>query len=98
MVDPAGMGVDATGIVTFDAYIKQMGQMKIETHSIGNSRFLWINDNTVVHTYTWTGKGTYMGQPVPSRAYASTVWTNRGGTWLPVFHQETAAAPPAAKK
>jgi len=98
MVDPAGMGIDATGIVTLEGYIKQMGQMKVESWKIDNSRFLWVNNDTAVHTYTWTGKGTYMGEPVPSPTYASTLWVNRGGTWMPVFHQETMAAPTAPPK
>jgi hypothetical protein len=55
---------------------------------------LWVDDNTAVHYYRWTGKGTYMGQPVPSPVYASSVWTNRGGKWIAVYHQETAAMPP----
>ena len=38
--------------------------------------------------------------PIPSPTWASTVWTNKGGKWMAVFHQETAAmpAPTAAAK
>ena len=38
-----------------------------------------------------------MNQPVPENVYASTVWTERNGKWVAVFHQETTAAPPAKK-
>jgi hypothetical protein len=42
------------------------------------------------------GAGTYMGKPLSDTAYASTVWTERGGKWVAVFHQESDAAPAAA--
>jgi hypothetical protein len=39
-----------------------------------------------------------MNQPVPPMTYASTVWTERNGKWVAVFHQESAAAPPPPAK
>jgi hypothetical protein len=33
---------------------------------------------------------------MPETVYASTVWTERNGKWVAVFHQETGAAPPQA--
>ena len=62
-----------------------------------DTKVLWVDDKTAVVTYTWMGAGTYMNQPIPGTMYASTVWTERDGKWLAVFHQETAAAPPPKK-
>jgi hypothetical protein len=94
MVAEDGLGVDPTGDITIPEYVKMMAEVKIEPGwKIDNSRVLWINDNTAVHIYRWTGKGTFRGEPMPSPTHSSTVWTNRGGRWVPVFHQETAAAP-----
>jgi hypothetical protein len=73
--------------------------MKVTSQSCTNFMYHWVDANSVVLTYTWTGKGTMMGQPIQSPVYASTLWTKRGTKWVAVFHQETVAAPvpPAAK-
>jgi len=93
-------GIMKTGDPNFE---KMMKDMKLQSWNIDGSQFYWINDNSVVHMYKWTGKGTYQGQPVPSPTWASTVWSNKGGKWIAVFHQESLAMPapapsPAGKK
>ena len=97
---PDAVGVDGGGVMKVNApeFDKMMQAMKIQSWNIDGSQFYWVNDTTVVHMYRWTGKGTYQGQPVPSPTWASTVWTNKGGKWLAVFHQESLAMgpPPAA--
>jgi methionine-rich copper-binding protein CopC len=94
------VGIDGSGISKVNApeFDKMLQTIKIQTWNIDGSQFYWINDNTVVHMYRWTGKGTYQGQPVPSPVWTSTVWTNRGGKWVATFHQESVAMgpPPAA--
>jgi hypothetical protein len=93
-------GIMKTGDPNFEKMVKEI---KITSWNIEGSQFLWINDNTVVHIYKWTGKGTYQGQPVPSPTWSSTVWANKGGKWTAVFHQESLSMPapapaPAGKK
>ncbi|HYN05951.1 MAG TPA: nuclear transport factor 2 family protein [Vicinamibacterales bacterium] len=94
-----GVGVDMMGASPVAEMYKQLPtmDMKISESSLTGFKYIWIDANTVVVTYTWTGKGTMMGQPVPSPAYGSTVWTKRGNAWRAVFHQETVAMP-APKK
>jgi len=99
---PDGVGVDPTGGAPVSEMLKMLGEMKVEPGwKIDSSKFLWLDDNTVVHMYKWTGKGTMMGQPMPSPTWSSTVWVQRGGQWKAGFHQETTAVappPPPAKK
>ena len=92
-----GAGVAKVNTPDFD---KMMQSAKIQSWNIDSSQFYWINDNSVIHMYRWTGKGTFAGQPLPSPTWASTVWTNRGGKWVATFHQETLSqpAPAPAKK
>ena len=99
MIVDDGVGVDPMGANTAAEMFKQLPtmDMKVSDTKLSDFKFIWVDANTVVMTYTWTGKGTMMGQPVPSPAYASTVWTKRGNAWKAVFHQETAAAPPQKK-
>ena len=74
------------------------GVAKVTDMKLDSPRVVWADANTAVLMYTWTGKGTYMGKPVPSPVYASTVYTKRADKWVAVFHQETTAAPPPPKK
>lgn len=100
---PDGAAVDGMGPSGVADVLKILSEFKIQPGSkIESVRMLWVDDNTAVHIHKWIGKGTVMGQPIPSPTWASTVWTRRGGQWLAVFHQETAAIepppPPPAKK
>ncbi len=60
-----------------------------------------VDKDAAVVTYTVTAKGTSNGRPIPETpARSSSLWINRGGTWVGMYHQETdvhtAAAPPPA--
>jgi ketosteroid isomerase-like protein len=92
------MAQDMTGPMMVADLFKQLPtmDMKITEQASSDFKYTWVDANTVVVAYKWTGKGTYMGQPVPSPVYSSTVWTKRGAKWLAVFHQESAAASMAA--
>jgi hypothetical protein len=99
LIGDDGFGTDMTGTNSITEMYKQLPtmDMKITEQVMSDFKYVWVNPTTVVLTYTWRGKGTMMGQPVPSPTYGSTVYTKRGEKWVAVFHQETAAAP-APKK
>jgi hypothetical protein len=78
----------------FDTMTKEM---KVSSWDITESKVQWVDANTAVHTYKWTGTGTYQGQPIPSPVWASTVWTKKGNKWTAVFHQESITMPMPAK-
>jgi len=90
---------DPAGFMSVAEFFKALGsgQVKIAEQKLSDFKYVWADANTVVVGYTWTGKGTFMGQPAPSPVYASTVWNKRGTNWMAVFHQETVAAPPMKK-
>jgi len=97
-VDPMmGRMTNAETLKTFEQMTKDM---KITSWTMTEEKVLWADANTAILNYTWTGKGSYQGQPIPSPTFASTVWTKRGGNWVAIFHQETnkIAAPAPAKK
>jgi hypothetical protein len=92
--------VDPGGPMTVAEFEKNFTQVKFEPGwKIDQSKVVWIDDNAAVHFYRWTGKGSFGGQPFGD-TYSSTVWANRGGSWVALFHQETpiAAPPPAPVK
>ena len=100
-VAPDAWSMDAMGPMKVSEFAAMLDQMKIKTWKISDEKVTWVDPNTAVVTYKWTGSGTFQGQPVASPVYASTVWTKKADKWLAVFHQESEAKPapkPAAKK
>jgi hypothetical protein len=93
------VSADMGGFMKVSDFVKSMDQVKIQTYQIVNPQVMWVDDKSAVVTYTWKGKGTWMNEPVPETTYVSTVWTERDGKWVAVFHHETGAPPaPPAKK
>ena len=97
-IAPDAISVDMGGITKVNApdYDKMMQSVKIQSWNMDMPQSYWVNDNTVVLMYRWTGKGTFQGQPVPSPTWSSTLWTNKGGKWMAAFHQETVGMPAPA--
>lgn len=59
-----------------------------------------LGSGGVLVTYRVEGKGAFKGKPVPIHMGVSSVWQERGGRWLLVFHQGTviqAEAAPGAR-
>jgi hypothetical protein len=95
LVASDGVSADQTGFMKVADFVKSLDQVKITSQHMMDTQVVWANDKTAIVRYTWMGSGTYMGQPLPATTYASTVWTERNGKWVAVFHQESPAAPPA---
>jgi hypothetical protein len=91
-IDPMmGRAPVADLLKDFEAMTKDM---KISSWDITDSKVQWVDANTAVHSYKWTGTGTAQGKPIPSPVWASSVWTKKNGKWTAVFHHESLA--PAA--
>jgi hypothetical protein len=64
-------------------------------------KFLSIDKDAFVVSYTVSYKGKYKGKDFPPEsAHASSAWVNRAGKWLAKYHQECpvkAAMPPPAR-
>jgi Domain of unknown function (DUF4440) len=82
-------------VKNFDAITKER---TVSSWSISDDTVQWIDANTAIYTYKWTGTGTTHGGPTPSPMWASTVWTRKNDKWTAVFHQESISMPAAGKK
>jgi hypothetical protein len=98
LVASDAMSADQGGFMKATDFVKSMDQMKITSQHMMDMQVSWVDDKTAIVRYTWMGSGTFMGQPFPPSTYASTVWTERNGKWVAVFHQETPVAPPPPAK
>jgi hypothetical protein len=91
MVADDSLGIDDTGPMPTSEFTKMLkpGLAKITDVKLENFKVAWVDADTAILTYTWSGKGTFMDQPVKSPTYVATVYTKRAGKWVAVFHQET---------
>lgn len=94
--------VEVLGEGVFDKARSIAGVKEFEPSEANFSdwKYLPVNKNVVLLTYTVAVKGKYKGKAFPlESARASSAWVNRDGKWLAVYHQESPVqpAPPAAR-
>jgi hypothetical protein len=72
--------------------IKQLEPTEI---TLSDWKTVQLGKDAAVVTYTVDMKGTSGGKPIPPGAQrAGSVWVNRGGKWVGVFHQDTPVEEP----
>lgn len=96
LVAADAVSADQDGFMKVSEFLKSIDQLKVAAWHIMDTQVTWVDDKTAIVRYTWMGSGSFKGQPLPGTTYASTVWTERNGKWVAVFHQETPMAPPPA--
>jgi ketosteroid isomerase-like protein len=98
LVTADGWSIDGNGFMKTSELAGMLDQLVIKSYKISEEKVSWVDPNTAIVAYKWTGSGTFGGQPFPSTVYASTVWSKKGDKWIAVFHQETEATKPPVKK
>jgi len=67
--------------------------------TLSDWKFLLVDKNAFVVTYTANVKGKYNGQALPpGPVRSSSAWVSRGGKWVAIYHQECPIKPPSASK
>jgi hypothetical protein len=92
LVAPTAWMADGSGFMKTSDFLPMFADVKITSWAISDEKVSWVDSNTAIVTYKWTGAGTFQGQPIPASTYASTVWTKKGDKWVAVYHQESEAA------
>lgn len=84
------VGVGENGVTTKDDTVKMMASMscEVKSYELSDWKLTMINSTTALLTYKGKTDGTCAGVAVPT-VWSSTIYANRGGKWLAVFHQET---------
>lgn len=86
------ISLDGAGMRMIADFDKVIAAQKITNSLLDDLRVHWLSPDVALVMSRWRGKGTYMGQPMPSPTRNSTVWVKqKDGKWLAAFHQETAA-------
>ena len=72
-----------------EEHLKALPDLKLTEYTMEAVKVTMPGKDVVIVTYESALKGTYKGKELPPRVTASSVWTNRNGTWLEVLYQET---------
>ena len=89
LVLPEGTWTTRQGFVPMKLLVDGLDNFKVTKWDIVNPHVTWLDEDSAIVVYVWTGTGTFHNQPLASTTLASTVWTRRNGKWLAVHHQQT---------
>lgn len=82
--------VSNDGVHDKAASVNGIKQIEATDITLSDWKTVNVNKDAAIVTYTANMKGTSGGQPIPSGAMrAGSLWVNRGGKWVGVFHQDT---------
>jgi ketosteroid isomerase-like protein len=81
------------GPQTRDEQLKLLKDLKLTEYSAGKMKVTALGKDAALVTYSLTLKGTFKGQPIPTRSFASAVWVKREGQWQEAFYQTTPLDP-----
>jgi hypothetical protein len=87
--------VSEDGVYGKAATVDGTRQMALTDVSLGDWKVVMLDRDAAVVAYTVTIKGASGGQPIrETPVRAGSLWANRGGKWVGVFHQETTVSEP----
>ncbi len=75
--------------LTREEQLKSLDDHKLTEYKTGKMKLQPLGSEVVLVTYEVTIRGTYKGKALPTRNFASAIWTRRGGKWQEAFYQET---------
>ena len=83
------LGVDGGGVTRRADQAEAMTDTELKDYSFDDIKLVKATKNVAILSYKLTQHGTYKGEPIPTKVYATSVWAKSGDKWLAVLHQET---------
>jgi hypothetical protein len=94
MLGEDAMFVDDHGAATKAQVLKNVGDFRILEYAMEDVRLVRISDTAGLIVYKLTEQGSSHGREFNATVYVSTLYALRGGKWVSLFSQETAARKP----
>jgi hypothetical protein len=86
--------VNSEGVSDKAQVIKSTGtECEVKSFSLDNFKFVNLDKNSVLMTYTATQDGVCLGKTIPAKVRSSVVYVKRGNKWLEALYMETPTAP-----
>jgi len=83
--------VDSHGPATKAEVMDHTREFRLSDYSMEDVRFVQLSAKSGLIVYTISETGTSHGKPFSAKVHVSSIWAERGGKWVCVFSQETAA-------
>jgi hypothetical protein len=93
LLAPEFMEVESMGVYDRAGSVKGVQEMDASQFELADWKAISFDDDAKLVTYTVTSKGAK-----PEKEYHSTIWVNRGGKWMGLYHQGTPSSPSPAEK
>ena|SRR5437870_2352837 len=93
LLAPEFVEVESNAVLEKAAAVKGVQTFDASQFQLGDWKSVKFDAAAALVTYTVTSSG-----PHAEKEYHSTIWVNRDGKWLGLFHQGTPAATPTPKK
>jgi len=83
--------VDTQGAASKAEVVKNTAGFRLREYTMTDVRFLALSADSGLIAYRMAETGTSHGKEFAAKVHVSALWLRRGGRWLCVFSQETAA-------
>jgi hypothetical protein len=93
LLAPEFLEAEATGLYDKAGSVKGVQEMDASVYALSDWKSLKFDNDAALVTYVLTSKGAK-----PEKEYHSSIWINRDGKWLALYHQGTPAAPATPAK
>ncbi len=78
-------------VFTKPQIVKDLKYMDVSRYRMQNFKVRRLGSAAALLAYDLDIGGSIAGQDMPAKQYASSIWMNRSGRWVLIFHQETPA-------
>ena len=83
--------VDAHGSAGKAEVVRDTADLRLREYTMTDVRFVALSADSGLIAYRLAQSGTSHGKEFTAKVHASALWLRRGGKWVCVFSQETAA-------
>ena len=81
--------VNSDGVANKSQIVKFMGsECEIKSYSLDNFKFLMLDKNSALITFTAMQDGVCSGKTIPANVRASAIYVKRGGKWLVAYYTD----------
>ncbi|MBA2647439.1 MAG: nuclear transport factor 2 family protein [Pyrinomonadaceae bacterium] len=82
--------VNGGGVLNKSQIVKITGtDCEIKSFSLDNFKFLMLDKNSALITFTGMQDGVCSGKTIPAKVHSTSVYVKRGGKWLNALYTET---------
>ncbi len=82
--------VGGAGVLNKSQIVKTAGtDCEVRSFSLDNFKFLMLDKNSALITFTGMQDGVCGGKTIPAKVYSTSVYVKRGGKWLNALYTET---------